>query len=155
MKEAYSALEEAKADISGLFALQYLVDKKVLDKRFEQTMYTTFLASAFRSIRFGVNEAHGKGVAVQLNYLMDAGAVTVGSDGTFSVVADKIREAVKNLTGDIMTLQAEGNYAKASDLLKRLGIVRPPVQRVLDRLQSVPVDIEPVFVTAEQLRVGR
>jgi hypothetical protein len=155
MKEAYSALEEAKADISGLFALQYLVDKKVLDKRFEQTMYTTFLASAFRSIRFGVNEAHGKGVAVQLNYLMDAGAVTVGSDGTFSVVPDKIREAVKNLTGDIMTLQAEGNYAKASDLLKRLGIVRPPVQRVLDRLQSVPVDIEPVFVTAEQLRVGR
>ncbi|MGH9146891.1 MAG: dipeptidyl-peptidase 3 family protein, partial [Vicinamibacterales bacterium] len=81
-----------------------------------------------------------------------AGAVTVGTDGTFSVVAEKIKDAVKNLTGDIMTMQAEGNYGKASDLLKRLGVVRPPVQRVLDRLQSVPVDIEPVFVTAEQLR---
>ena len=152
MKEAYSALEEAKADISGLFALQYLVDKGVLEKRFEQTMYATFLASAFRSIRFGINEAHGRGVAVQLNYLLDVGAVTVGTDGTFSVVTEKIKDAVKNLTGEIMTLQAEGNYAKASDLLKRLGVVRPPVQRVLDRLQSVPVDIEPVFTTAEQLR---
>ena len=155
LKEASSAIEEAKADISGLFALQYLVDKGVLDKRFEQTMYTTFLASAFRSIRFGINEAHGKGVAVQLNYLMDAGAVTVASDGTFSVVAEEIKDAVRNLTGDIMTMQAEGNYGKASDLLKRLGMVRPPVQRVLDRLQSVPVDIEPVFVTAEQLRTGK
>jgi hypothetical protein len=155
LKEASSAIEEAKADISGLFALQYLVDKGVLDKRFEQTMYTTFLASAFRSIRFGINEAHGKGVAVQLNYLMDAGAVTVASDGTFSVVAEKIKDAVRNLTGDIMMMQAEGNYGKASDLLKRLGVVRPPVQRVLDRLTSVPVDIEPVFVTAEQLRTGK
>jgi hypothetical protein len=152
LKDTYSAIEEAKADISGLFALQYLVDKGVLDKQFEQTMYTTFLASTFRSIRFGINEAHGRGIAVQLNYLLDAGAVTVASDGTFSVVPGKIKEAVRALTADIMTLQAEGNYAVASDLLKRLGVVRPPVQRVLDRLQSVPVDIEPVFVTAERLR---
>ncbi|HEY7442149.1 MAG TPA: hypothetical protein VH701_07010, partial [Vicinamibacterales bacterium] len=152
LKDTYSAIEEAKADISGLFALQYLVDKGVLDKQFERTMYTTFLASTFRSIRFGINEAHGRGIAVQLNYLLDAGAVTVASDGTFSVVPGKIKEAVRALTADIMTLQAEGNYAVASDLLKRLGVVRPPVQRVLDRLQSVPVDIEPVFVTAERLR---
>jgi hypothetical protein len=152
LKEAYSALEEAKADISGLFALQYLVDKGVLDTRLEQTMYTTFLASAFRSIRFGINEAHGKGVAVQLNHLMDVGAVTVAADGTFSVVPGHIREGVASLTADILKIQAEGNYTGASDLLKRLGVVRPPVQRVLDRLQSVPVDIEPVFVTAEQLR---
>jgi hypothetical protein len=153
-KEAYSAIEEAKADISGLFALQYLVDKGVLDKRLEQTMYTTFLASTFRSIRFGINEAHGRGVAVQLNFLMDAGAVTVNGDGTFSVVPGKIKDAVKTLTGHIMTMQAEGSYAKANDLLKRLGVVRPRFQRVLDRLQSVPVDIEPVFVTAEALRTG-
>src|SRR5204862_2754562 len=70
MKEASSFLEEAKADISGLFALQHLVDKGILPKSMEQTMYTTFLASAFRSIRFGVTEAHGKGIAVQLNYLL-------------------------------------------------------------------------------------
>ena len=77
LKDTYSAIEEAKADISGLFALQFLVDKGKLDKRFEQTMYTTFLASAFRSIRFGINEAHGRGQAIQLNYLLDQGAFTV------------------------------------------------------------------------------
>ena len=77
LKETYSAIEEAKADISGLFALQHLVDKGVIDRAMEQTMYTTFLASAFRSIRFGINEAHGRGIAIQLNTLLDAGAFTV------------------------------------------------------------------------------
>jgi len=115
-------------------------------------MYTTFLASAFRSLRFGTTEAHAKGIAVQLNYLMDAGAVSVGADGTFSVVPDRVKDAVAGLTRDIMTLQAEGSYAKATDLLARLGGVRPAVQAVLDRLQPVPVDIAPRFVTAEQLR---
>ena len=73
LKDTYSAIEEAKADISGLFALQFLVDRGQLDKSFERTMYTTFLASAFRSIRFGINEAHGRGQAIQLNYLLDHG----------------------------------------------------------------------------------
>ena len=94
MKETSSYLEEAKADISGLFALQHLVDKGVLPKSMEQTMYTTFLASAFRSIRFGVNEAHGKGIAIQLNYLLDQGGFVVRDDGTFAVDAAKIKDGV-------------------------------------------------------------
>lgn len=155
LRENYSAIEEAKADISGLFALQYLVDKGVLDRDFERTMYATFVASAFRSIRFGINEAHGKGVAVQLNYLLDAGAVVVAEDGTFSPVPGAIKEAVIGLTRDIMTLQAEGSYEKADELLTRLGVVRPEVARVLDRLAEVPVDIEPQFVTADALRGER
>ena len=85
MKELYSATEEAKADVSGLFALQFLVDRGKLDKKFEQTMYTTYLASMFRSIRFGINEAHGRGVIVQLNYFLDNGGVTAAPDGTFAV----------------------------------------------------------------------
>ena len=85
MKEAYSFLEEAKADISGLFAIQYMIDKGVLPKSLERTLYTTFLASTFRSIRFGINEAHGRGIAVQLNYLLDQGGFLVRPDGTFAV----------------------------------------------------------------------
>jgi hypothetical protein len=112
-------------------------------------MYTTFLASAFRSIRFGINEAHGRGIAVQLNYLLDAGAVTVMPGGTFAVDTAKIGDAVTSLTREIMTLQAEGDYAKAKNLLDRLGVVRPEVQKVLDRLTNVPVDIEPRFTSAE------
>ncbi len=150
LKETYSAIEEAKADISGLFALQYLIDKGVIDRAMEGQMYETFLASAFRAIRFGVNEAHGKGIALQLNYLTDNGAF-VHRDGTFAVDHAKIKQGVAALTHDLLTLEAEGGYAKAKDMLSRLAVVRPDVQKLLDRLASVPVDIEPRFTTAEQL----
>ncbi len=151
LKDTYSTIEEAKADISGLFALQFLVDRGDLDKNFEQTMYTTFLASAFRSVRFGINEAHGRGQAIQLNYLLDNGAVIVNADGTFSVEASKMREAVRSLTRDIMTLQAEGSYAKARNLIDTLGVIRPQTQALLDKLTDVPVDIAPRFTTAQAL----
>jgi hypothetical protein len=151
LKDTYSAIEEAKADVSGLFALQYLVDRGKLDKAFDQTMYVTYLASMFRSIRFGINEAHGRGVAIQLNYFLDNGGVTVAPDGTFAVTPQRIRQNVIDLTRDIMTLQAIGDYAAATELIGKLGVVRPQVQTVLDRLKDVPVDIEPRFVTAQQL----
>jgi Peptidase family M49 len=151
LKETYSAIEEAKADISGLFALQYLVDKGQLDRSLEKTMYTTFLASSFRSLRFGINEAHGRGQAIQLNYLLDKGGFTVNGDGTFSVDTGKIKDAVIALTREIMTLQAEGSYAKAKQMIETLGVLRPPTKAVLDRLTAVPVDIEPRFVTAIDL----
>jgi Peptidase family M49 len=150
LKETYSAIEEAKADVSGLWALRQLADRQILDPAIARTMYTTFLASAFRSIRFGINEAHGRGIAVQLNYLLDAGAFKVMPGGTFAVNESKIGDAVTALTREIMTLQAEGDYAKAKNLLDRLGVVRPEVQKVLDRLVSVPVDIEPRFTSVPQ-----
>ena len=152
LKETYSAIEEAKADISGLWALQYLADHKLIDAKIARTMYTTFLASAFRSIRFGVSEAHGLGIAVQLNTLLDRGAFKVRPDGTFTVDATKIADAVTSLTRDLMMLEAHGDYAGAKDLLTRMGVVRPEVQKVLDKLSGVPVDIEPNFTTAAQLR---
>jgi hypothetical protein len=151
LQETYSAIEEAKADISGLWAMQVLVDKGVIDRGVEQTMYTTFLASTFRSIRFGLTEAHGKGIALQLNTLLDSGAVRVARDGTFSVDAGKVKEAVRALTAELMTIQAAGDHARAAALLDAKAVIRPEVQRVLDRLQAVPVDIEPRFVTAEAL----
>ena len=99
-------------------------------------MYTTFLASAFRSIRFGINEAHGRGIAIQLNYLLDAGAFRVNGDGTFAVDEAKMAGAVTALTREIMTLQAEGSYEKAKTMIEKLGVVRPQVQKVLDRLDG-------------------
>ena len=151
LKETYSAIEEAKADISGLFALQFLVDKGRLDKGLEQTMYITFLASSFRSLRFGINEAHGRGQAIQLNYLLDQGAFVVNADGTFGLNAGKIRAAVESLTREFLTLEAEGNYAKARQMIDTLGVIRPQTKAVLDKLDGVPVDIEPRFVTALEL----
>ena len=151
LKETYSAIEEAKADISGLFALRFLVDRGTLDASLTRTMYTTFLASIFRSLRFGINEAHGRGVAIQLNYFLDHDGVRVAADGTFTVNPDRIHQNVIDLTHDIMTLQALGGYQDAVEMVQTLGVVRPPVQAILEKLTSVPVDIEPRFVTAEQL----
>jgi hypothetical protein len=150
-KDTYSTIEEAKADISGLFALQYLVDHQKLDKSLDQTMYVTYLASMFRSIRFGITEAHGRGVAIQLNYFLDNGGVTVSADGTFAVNPERIKQNVLDLTRDLMTMQAVGDYAAAKQMMEKLAIVRPQTQVVLDKLKGVPVDIEPRFVTAEQL----
>ncbi len=151
MKEAGSALEEAKADIASLFAIQHMIDKGVLPKTLERPLYITYMTSAFRTIRFGINEAHGKGQAMQLNYLLDAGAFMVRSDGTFAVVPGKIKAAVTALTREFMTIQAEGNYTKAKEMQERLGVIRPEVQRALDKMKAIPIDIEPRFVTAEKL----
>ncbi|PYR82064.1 MAG: hypothetical protein DMF87_02850 [Acidobacteria bacterium] len=152
LKETYSTIEEAKADISGLFALQFLVDRGKLEKKYEQTMYTTYLASMFRSIRFGLNEAHGRGVAMQLNYFLDKGGVTVAQDGTFAVNPARIKQNIIDLTHDLMTMEAMGDYAAAKQMIATMAVNRPPTQRVLDRLTSVPVDIEPRFVTAATLK---
>jgi hypothetical protein len=151
LKETYSAIEEAKADISGLFALQYLLRTGAVQKAVGDTMYTTYLASAFRSIRFGIGEAHGGGTAMQLNYLLDYGAFRREPDGAFSVNPAKIVEGVTALTREVMTLEAEGNYSKARDMLARLSVIRPEVQQALDRLGDVPVDIAPRFTTAAGL----
>jgi len=151
MKEASSYIEEAKADISSLFAIQYMIDKGVLPKSLETTLYATYLASTFRSIRFGIAEAHGRGVAVQFNYLLDAGGFVAKPDGTFGVDLARVKAGVAGLTRDIMTIQAQGDYAKAIALRDRLGVVRPVVQRALDRMTAIPVDIEPRFTSAAEL----
>jgi hypothetical protein len=151
LKENYSAIDEVKDDVSGLWALRYLADRKTIDAGIVKTMYTTFLASIFRSIRFGITEAHGLGVAIQINAFLDAGAVKARQDGTFTVDQAKIGDAVTALTHDVMTLQAEGSYAKAKDLIDRLGVVRPEVQKVLDKLAGIPIDIQPKFTTAAEL----
>lgn len=155
MKELSSALEEAKADISGLFALQYLIDKGFVSKSMEEAMYVTYLASSFRSVRFGVNEAHGKGIALQFNYLTDEGAFEFNeATGTFNVNFGKMKEATKKLTGEIMTIQAEGSYVQAKALLDTYAVIRPAMKSVLDKLSDIPTDIDPSFPLAESLHPG-
>ena len=160
LKELYSAIEEAKADVTGLFALQFLMDHasemkigRVLpsDEAAERQLYTTSLASAFRSLRFGLNDAHGKGMAVQFNYLFDRGAFVEHGDGTFDVDMSKVKGAVQELDHDLLTLEAEGNYAGAKEMLDSLGVVRPVLKRAFEKLSSIPTDINPIFVTAESI----
>ena len=150
LKELYSAIEEAKADITGLWALQHLIDKGVVNKSMESPLYTTFLASMFRSVRFGITEAHGKGVALQFNYLSEQGAIKFDERSrSFSVEPLKIKDAVRALTHDILTLQAEGSYEKARAMLDKYAMIRAEMKGALDRLVNVPVDIEPIFPLAK------
>lgn len=150
LKELYSAIEEAKADITGLWALQYLIDKGAVDREMQRTLYTTNLASMFRSVRFGITEAHGRGVAMQFNYLTDEGAIKFNDrNGTFSVDETKVREAVRKLTHELLTIEAEGSYDKAKAILDKYAVIRPPMKSALDRLKAVPVDIEPIFPLAK------
>ena len=153
LKELYSAIEEAKADVTGLFMLQYLYDhglehglpeKPDAKPAAERHLYTTFLASAFRSLRFGLTEAHGKGMALQFNYLTDKGAFLANADGTFAVDLAKIKGAVRDLTHDLLTIEAQGDYAAAKKMLDTLAVVRPAMQRAFDRLKDLPTDIDPV-----------
>jgi len=150
LKELYSSIEEAKADMTGLWALQYMIDRGIIDKGMERTLYTTYLASMFRSVRFGITEAHGRGVALQFNYLTDEGAIKFNeATGRFSVDHAKIKEGVTKLTHDLLTLEAEGSYDKAKAILDKFAVIRPPMQQALDKLKNVPVDIEPVFPLAK------
>lgn len=164
LKEAYSAIEEAKADVTGLFALQFLMsqaDKGQIQAPLphgpeaERRLYTTYLASSFRTLRFGLQDAHARGMAMQFNYLLDKGAFVANADGTFGVDLGKIKDAVRSLDHDLLTLEATGDYNGAKNMLAQLSVIRPEVQKALDRLKSLPTDIEPIFVTADALTKER
>ncbi|HWE49492.1 MAG TPA: hypothetical protein VG273_06880 [Bryobacteraceae bacterium] len=149
LKDLYSAIEEAKADVLGLYMLQHFYDHGYL-KNDEQRLYTTFLASSFRTLRFGLNEAHGKGMALQFNYLTDKGAF-VNKDGEWQVDSAKIKGGVRDLAHDLLMIEANGDYAGAKKMLDTLGVLRPQVSATLKRTGEVPVDIQPVFTTADEL----
>jgi hypothetical protein len=149
LKELYSTIEEAKADVTGLYMLQYLNDHNYL-KIDERRLYTTYLASSFRTLRFGLKEAHGKGMAIQFNYLMDKGAF-VRRDGHYEVDFSKVKGAVRELVHELLTFEATGNYAGAKHMMDTLVVIRPEEQKAIDGLTGVPVDIAPVFDTATSL----
>jgi hypothetical protein len=150
LQDDYGALEEAKADIAGLWALQFLIDKGTLPAALERNVYVTFLASAFRTLRFG-GDAHAIGMALQVNTLLDAGGFRVAADGRFSVDPARIKDAVRALTAEIMTVQAAGDRAKAAEMVRGRARPRPEVTAILARLGKIPVDIDPSFPTAARL----
>jgi hypothetical protein len=145
LKELYSAIEEAKADVTGLFMMQYFFDHGLAHTpAAERQLYTTFLASAFRSLRFGLTEAHGKGMALQFNYLSDKGAFVANPQGSFAVDMTKIKDAVRDLCHDLLTIEAQGDYTAAKKMLDSLGVIRPGMQHALDGLKAIPTDIDPI-----------
>ncbi|PWA98930.1 NUDIX hydrolase domain-like protein [Artemisia annua] len=153
LQELHSALEEAKADIVGLWALKFLIDKGLLPKSLVKSMYVSFLAGCFRSVRFGLEEAHGKGQALQFNWLFEKGGFVLHHDETFSVNFDKIEGAVESLSRVILTTQAKGDKDAAQQLLANYCVMTKPLKIALAKLEmvQVPVDIAPEFPVVYEL----
>ncbi len=157
LKETYSTIEEAKADVTGLWALAYMMEKGQLKDTLgqgelaERKLYNTFLASCFRTLHFGLTDSHARGMAIQVNYLLDKGAFVSHGDGTFSVDFKKIKQAVIDLDREFLTIEATGDYTRAKSMMARYVVIRPDVQKALDKMKAVPNDIRPAFVTAAAL----
>ncbi|MEO7495830.1 MAG: hypothetical protein ABIT83_12460 [Massilia sp.] len=157
LKDTYSTIEEAKADVTGLWALAFMMEKGQLKDTLgqgeaaERKLYNTFLASAFRTLHFGLTDSHARGMAIQVNYLLDKGGFVSQGDGTFAVDFKKIKQAVMDLDREFLTIEATGDYARAKDMMTKYVVIRPDVQKALDKMKVVPNDIRPTFVTAASL----
>ncbi len=151
LKETYSTLEEAKADITSVYNQLWMIDKGYMPRSMEKKLYATFLAGIFRSVRFGAEEAHGKANMINFNYLFSRGAFDLDAKtGTYYYVADKMRRAVRDLVADIMLIQAKGDYDGSKKFIEKYGHMRPDMKRALGRLKDVPVDIKPVYPVVEK-----
>jgi hypothetical protein len=157
LKDAYATIEDAKADVTGLYALMYMMDKGQLKdslgqgEEAERKLHTTFLASAFRTLHFGLTDSHARGMAIQVNYLLDKGAFVAHGDGTFSVNFKKIKQAITDLDREFLTIEATGDYARAKAMMTKYVVIRPEVQKALNKMKAVPNDIRPSFLTAQAL----
>jgi hypothetical protein len=153
LKETYSTMEECKADILGMYNNIFMIEQGVYPKESENQIWVTFLAGAFRSMRFGIGEAHGGGNAIIYNYLIEKGAYVYDEQAQkVRVDLEKIYPAIKELCNLVLTIQAEGNYKGAKDLIAKYAVNSKSVDVLRKKLEDLPVDIKPVFEIEEKLK---
>jgi hypothetical protein len=146
IKETYSAIEECKADVGGMYTYAYLCNQGVFPAGLEEGIYPTFLGGIFRSVRFGAEEAHGKANLIAFNFILEKGGYSYDpATQTYAVDYLNIRAAVKDLLNKLLTIEAEGDYAGAKALIEQYGKMPEHMQQVLTQLGAVPVDIRPEF----------
>lgn len=149
LKEHYSALEEGKADLAGLHSISYFINKGIIPKEMERQHYVSYLASCFRTIRFGTTEAHGKAAICELNFLRDRGGIRLdAATRKWSVDFERIGPAISELANIWLTLQAEGNYRGVEEFFVKWAGTPREISEALKGLEHVPVDVEPVYTIA-------
>ena len=151
MKELYSTIEECKADVLGIYSMKFLMDKGVFDKGQEYSMYSSYLGGMLRSIRFGINEAHGGGVAIQWNYYFEKGAFYVDGSGKLTFDENKIFPAVTSLARELLLIEARGDYDGANNFIQRYRQMTPEMKDAVEKLEHVPTDIRPIFPVVDRL----
>ncbi len=144
LKEYYSVIEECKADVLGALNLKFLMDKGVFAQN-PYGLYATYLGGMFRSIRFGINEAHGGGVAIQFNYLMEKGAFFVNDQGKLDLDEKKMLPALTELAQQLLMLQAKGDYEGTKKLVMQYRVMSPVMKKYVEQLKEVAVDIRPSY----------
>jgi len=146
LRDHYSAIEEAKADIAGLYCIPLLIQKGWIPSEKEHEIYTTFLAGFFRSMRFGVTSAHGLANLIEFNFMKEKGGFTYDEEtGKFKVDPAKMKEAVRALARELLILEGDGNYENAANFVERYGQMDETLTKTMDKLQDIPVDIKPIF----------
>jgi peptidase M49-like protein len=145
LKELFSTLEEAKADVMGVYNILALIDQKEMPASLRHSLEPTYVAGLFRSARFGVDEAHGQGVVAQLNYLTKKGALVTDAQGRVRAVSEKFPGAIRDLLHDMLMLQARGDYNGTKQFLETYGKPTQGLRDAIGRLKAVPVDIKPVY----------
>jgi Peptidase family M49 len=146
LKETYSALEEGKADVMGVYNILYMMDEGELPAAERYNLLTTYVVGLFRSVRFGLTEAHAQGAAFQLAYFREAGAFTTEpGTGLLRIDFPALELAIKNLVHDIVVIQGDGDYAAAKAFLDRYVVLDATAKAILAGLADVPVDIEPAY----------
>lgn len=149
LESSYSPLEECKADVMGAYNILFMIEKGEFPKEFREKLLASYFAGLFRSVRFGVAEAHGRGAAVQINRYIKDGAVTFDeAKAEFSVDFDKLEKSIETLVHDLAMVQHEGDKTKADAFLDELGVMSPEMEKALAKLEGIPVDIRPVYPLA-------
>lgn len=152
LRDLYSVLEEAKADVVGLYQFPLMIEKGVFAADLRDKLYASFVGGIFRSVRFGTSSAHGGANLITLNYLMEKGGVDYDKNsGKFSVNDDQIEAAVRALSHDILMIQAKGDYQQAESFIKKYRYVSEPLQNALNNLEGIPVDIRPIYAVEKEL----
>ena len=145
LRDLYSAFEEAKADVLGVYDIYALVEKGVMDPAILESLPWTYTAGIFRTTRFGVAEAHGLGMVFQTNFLMEKGAVEITEDGKFRPVPEVFESAFRDLAHELLMIQALGDYDAAVAFVDKYGAVNPAMVDAIDSLSGIPVDIDPSY----------
>jgi hypothetical protein len=139
----YSGLEEAKADVTGMFGLQWLVEHGALQRERLNEYYASYVAGIFRTVRFGTGEAHGRAEMMEFNFLSERGAITREANGTYAIQYDKMPAAVAAVAKELLEIEATGDRARAEAWFAKYGTMPPELHAALDRASDVPVDIDP------------
>jgi hypothetical protein len=149
----YSPLEEAKADIVGLYALEWLMNRGALPKSRARDYYASYVAGIFRTVRFGVAEAHGRAEMMEFNYLSEQGAITRdGSTGRYAIDFVKIPGAIASLSKELLEIEATGDRPRAEAWFAKYDKMPATLRAALAKARSVPVDIDPVTSFGDEVR---